>query len=139
MIKKYALRFFVGLGVFTFMLMVLLVFVAVRNHQAVPDLPEKMVLTLSLRDGVAEQTGPKNMLAAFNQETPALNLNQITQSIYAAASDTRVKGLVVVLEPSEIGLAQVQELRAAVKQFKQAKKFAIIYTQNLSGAPSMAN
>ena len=143
MIKKYALkffaRFFVSLGVFTFVVVALLVFVAVRNHHTVPNLPEKMVLTLSLRDGVAEQTGPKNMLAAFNQETPALNLSQITQSIYAAANDTRVKGLVVVLEPSQIGLAQVQELRAAVKQFKQAKKFAIIYAQNLSGAPSMAN
>jgi protease IV len=93
-----------------------------------PDLPERMVLTLDLRDGLDEAVAsdPFDLLGL----SAAPTFTDVILALDAAAHDPRVHGLLARVGGEGPGLAQSEELRAAVAQFREQGKFAYAYADS---------
>lgn len=88
---------------------------------ALPD--DGFVLELDLeRQGVAEHVSGRGLRALLSPGTPKpLQLSAVCEALLAAGDDPRVKGLLALLGAQPAGgLAQVQELRSAVAEFRWA-------------------
>lgn len=95
---------------------------------AEPELPERMVVTLDLREEVPEIGGSAPLAALGLAEPPTLT--ELVVALDQAARDPRVQGLVARLDGGGPGLAQVQELRAALARFRARGKFAYAYADS---------
>lgn len=87
-----------------------------------PGVPPVAVLTLDLDRGLPEQrdTGPLSLLHGGG----GMDFRRTIETLDHAATDQRVKGLVAAIGSGSLGLAQTQELRAAIKRFRASGKFA---------------
>ncbi len=95
-------------------------------------LPEAMVLTFDLADGLIE-VKPDNPLARASLGRATV-LRDMLDTLEAAGADPRVKGLFVRLGRGAPGLASVQELRDAVIDFRARGKFAIAFAETFGEA-----
>jgi len=93
-----------------------------------PELPERMIVTLDLREGLPEMRGG-DPLGALGLAQPA-TLIEITLGLEQAARDPRVLGLIARLDGEGPGLAQAQELRAALAAFREPGKFAYAHADS---------
>ena len=89
--------------------------------------PETTVLTLDLRRGVVEAL-PDNPLSRVSLED-ALVIRDSLIALDRAGDDPKVKGLVARVGQGAFGLAQVQEIRDAVKRFRDKGKFAVAFAE----------
>src|SRR5262245_33022763 len=87
-----------------------------------PELPERMTLTLDLREEVPEIGGGDPFGAFGLSDSPTLI--EMIMALERAGRDPRVRGLVARLDGDGPGLAQSQELRAALVAFRDQGKFA---------------
>ncbi len=108
-------------------LIVAAIFVS-RIGDAEPDLPDRMVLSLDLNAGVAEQS-EDNALQLF-QGDGRLEMRQLADTLEKASSDDRVEGVVVRLGTARVGVAQAQDIRNVVKRFRKSGKFALAYADS---------
>jgi protease IV len=95
---------------------------------AAPDLPERGVLVVDLREGLEEAAAsdPLDLLGIAVRPT----FTDVVLALDAAGRDPRVQGLVARLSGEGPGLAQSQELRAAVARFREQGKFAYAYADS---------
>jgi len=93
-----------------------------------PELPERIVLTLDLRDALPEVTGD-DPLSALGLERE-LTLPQAVLALERAVDDERVRALVVRLDGGGPGFAQAQELRDAVARLREAGKLTIAHADS---------
>ena len=128
-----------GIGIFFITVVVLIVVVVMSGHKPErAELPDKIILTLSLDQGLPEQSVPQNVVTALEQGENILSLQQIIQTLDQARLDQRVQGLTVNLRDGDFGLASVQELRGAIQRFRRSGKFAYVYAETLGSHPAMA-
>jgi protease-4 len=92
-----------------------------------PQLPERMIVTLDLREGVPEVGGDALGLFGLPQSP---TLIEITMALEQAARDPRVQGLVARLDGDGPGLAQAQELRTALADFRDQGKFTYAHADS---------
>ena len=86
-----------------------------------PSLPDRIVLSLDLGHGIAEQA-PGRRFELFGPEP--LALRDAVDALATAAGDERVKGVVIEFGAAPIAIAHAQELRAAIRRLREAGKFA---------------
>ncbi len=98
-------------------------------RQEAPPLPAHMVLSLDLNHGLAE-TRPDSPLARL-QNDDAPTVLEVVRALDRAADDPRVGGLLARLDGARIGMAQAQELRAAVARFRASGKRTLFYSSGL--------
>ena len=96
------------------------------------ELPESAVLVLDLADGLTERR-PDNPLARASLGS-SLILREAVESLHRAARDPRVKALVVHAGWGEPGLAQVQELRDAIADFRAQGKPVTAFAETFGEA-----
>jgi protease-4 len=92
------------------------------------------VLRIMLDQPVQERGGSKlsNVnLFNFSME-PAVGLNELIKAIKKAADDPNIKMIYMDMSHVAIGIAQREELRDALLQFKESEKPVIAYGDNLS-------
>jgi protease-4 len=82
--------------------------------------PEAMVLMLDLSTGVLEAQPDNPLARAALGHPPALI--EVLEALDEAAGDPRVKGLFVHAGRGPLGMAQVQELRGAIAEFRDSGK-----------------
>ncbi len=90
------------------------------------DLPERIVLTIDLRDGI-EEAAKGGSLAALDL-APGLTLAETVLAIDRASQQSNVAGLIARIDGSGPGFAQTQELREAITHFRRNGKFAFAYS-----------
>ena len=90
-----------------------------------PSLPERMVLTLDLREGLEEVTGSDPLAALAVGWQPSFT--DVILALDQAGADARVAGLLVRLDGEGPGFAQLQELRDAVRRFRDQGKLAVAH------------
>jgi len=98
----------------------------------VAEVPEQAVLVLDLSEGLIEQR-PDNPLARASLGG-ALVLREAVDALAAAGRDERVKALVIRAGWGDPGLAQMQELRAAVAGFRAGGKPVIAFAETFGEA-----
>lgn len=88
-------------------------------------LPKEMVLYLPLEGDPGERDAmPSPFLA------PQATIHDLVHAVDRAASDKRVKGIFARMDEGTFSLARSEELRAAIKRFRAAGKFAYIYSSS---------
>jgi len=87
-----------------------------------------LILELDLTDGIAEgpATDPLSALLTMRRT----RLQDLLDGLKRAADDKRVRALVVKVGGSRIGLAKVQELRAAISDFRKSGKLAVAWSES---------
>ena len=100
------------------------VFLAGRSA---PSVPSRAILELDLERGLPE-TAPDDPFAVFGGEKP-LTLRDVLDALEKAGDDPHVVGLVARLGAAPIGVAEIQEVRDAVKAFRAKKKLAFAYAE----------
>ncbi len=118
---------FVGLVLFAIGLPILLISAAVSASKPAPP-PSHSVLTLDLRQGVADQT-PASPFGGLGGR--ALSVMGIEQTLMRAEKDDRVRGLFVRLPEGGLAPAAADELRLAFKRFRAAGKPILVHSQGL--------
>lgn len=96
------------------------------------NLPDEMVLYLELEDSLYEVAPPANFAEPFAPAKPVLR--ELVAAIDRAAGDDRVKGIAAQMKTASFQPAHIQELRAALKRFRDTGKFAVIYSHDFGGA-----
>jgi protease IV len=93
-----------------------------------PVLPERIVLTLDLREALDEAPAgdPLDLLGLAAAPT----FTDVILALEAAERDPRVQGLLARLGGDGPGLAQSEELRAAVARLRAQGKFAYAYADS---------
>ena len=93
-----------------------------------PKLPERMIITLDLRDEVPEVRRVDPLSALGLPQSPTLI--ELITALDQAVLDPRVEGLIARLDDAGPGLAQAQELRAALARFRDQGKFAYAHADS---------
>lgn len=123
----------VGMIVFSvlmlFVLPLVLIGVVASATSGTEKAPSSMVLTIDLREPVADQPAR----TAFPGLEPNSTL-RVVRHLAAAKTDDRVKG--VYLRGAEFGapMAFAEELRASLQDFRSSGKFVIAHTQGLEAS-----
>src|SRR6185312_16372824 len=86
------------------------------------------ILELDLTDGIAEgpPTDPVSALLTMRRT----RLQDLLEGLRRAAADDRVRVLVVKVGGSRIGLAKIQELRAAIGDFRRSGKLTVAWAES---------
>ena len=103
----------------------------VISEKAAP-LPEQMVLYLNFQDDISELPEDVSFMDPFAQGQPTLR--DLIAAIDRGRDDARVKGIYARISGGSFQLAHVQELRAAIKRFRESGKFAYIYAPSYGDA-----
>jgi protease-4 len=85
-------------------------------------LADKKVVRLHLHGEVLEAPREDAELAALFGQEPPRALRELVQTINQAARDINVGGMVLLIEQPQVGLAQVEELTRAFREFRAKGK-----------------
>lgn len=132
---RYVIGFFATFGVLSAALVTAAItglFWVSEFHSDPPDLPEKMILKIRLAGPIAD-VSDNAPLADLIPGRRRLSLFDVVSTIDAGARDDGVKGLIMDLSGADLGLAEAQELRAAILRFRGAAKFAHVFADTFEG------
>ncbi len=87
-----------------------------------------LILELDLTEGIAEGPPADPLSALLTMRRT--RLQDLLEGLRRAAADDRVRVLVVKVGGSRVGLAQVQELRAAIGDFRKSGKLAVAWAES---------
>jgi len=102
--------------------------------KAATEVPEEALLVLDMADGLIEHR-PDNLFARASLGD-ALVLPEAVADLHAAGRDPRVKGLVIRAGWGSPGLAQMQELRDALADFRAQGKPVTAFAETFGEAGS---
>lgn len=90
-------------------------------------MPETAVLQLDLREEIVE-ADPLSLplIGPLEQQ---LSMHQLIDGIHAAAADDRVTGLIARVSGTKLGIAQIEEIRTAIAEFRESGKPTIAYAE----------
>ncbi len=97
-------------------------------------LPEEMMLLWPIDGGLSETRRDPGLAGSLslNIETKP-TVHQITRALDMAREDERVKALVVNFKSGGISLAHTEELRTAIRRFRDSGKPALFYASDMTG------
>jgi protease-4 len=102
------------------------------SNNAAPSFPDEMVLYLPLEGEVLEVPPEASLSDPFAPAQPTVH--DIIYAIDQAAADPKVKGMLARLDNVSLSLTHIQEIRAAIRRFKDAGKFTKIYSSSYGEA-----
>ena len=91
-------------------------------------LPKEMILVTKIDSVFLEHNAQADFSNFLSEPQPTIR--QVVDALDKAKNDTRVKGLVFSIKGGGLPLAHIQELRAAVKRFRESGKKAYIYSSS---------
>lgn len=116
-----ALGFLVLLQIF-----ILIIVMPAFFKNGAPPLPKEIVLFYTFDGSLGELAHEASFADPF--APPSFTVREMVGALDRAATDDRVKGFVARMNDGPIGLVHAQEIRAALLRFKEAGKFAYIYS-----------
>lgn len=127
------------LGVFLSMLVMifLLIFIVAgilssAGRDQEEEIKPNAILHITLDKSITERTS-KNPWENFDftsmKSETDLGLNDILKNIEKAKSDDRIKGIYLDISSIEAGIATIEDIRNALIDFKNSKKFIIAYSE----------
>jgi protease-4 len=133
MLKFIKYVFATIVGIFLFFLIgffILAGMVASATKEKTPTVESNSVLKLDINYHVPEQS-VNNPFAAFDfgnmKPKKSLGLYDICEAIKKAAKDDKIKGIYIPLGVNTSGLATIEVIRNAIKDFKKSGKFVYAY------------
>jgi len=127
--KRIFLRMLTVLGGISLFFLIIFFIINVIIIFYKPDIPKNTVLELNLDEEIIEYKPDDTLAMAFLDDGP--RLIDLLGAIEKAGDDERVSMLVAKVGNQGLGFAKIQELRAAIKDFRKKGKKAIAYTDTL--------
>jgi protease-4 len=124
-VKKFLLGFVIGL-LFAGLVVVIVGFAAMRFSDRRPAVADGSTLVVHLEGEFPEQPPVELPLPFLEQQQP-LTLVETWQLLHKAATDNRIKALVLEPRDLSVGWAKLQELREGVIEFKKSGKPVYAY------------
>lgn len=92
------------------------------------------VLRIDLKGPLKDHVRRRDLLTSILKydEPPVLGLYELSMTLKKAASDDRIKGVLLNFEGLRSGLANAEGLRRQLLQFKESGKFIISYAESYS-------
>jgi protease-4 len=117
---RFVTSFFAVIGALAVLGALVVIVVLATGAGRGPTVPRKAILMLDLRGGVIEHvhTSPALRLS----RGPRLAMLDIVEGMQSAATDPRIKGLLVDVSAVSAGYAHVQEIRDAIARFRASGK-----------------
>ena len=106
-------------------------FSSVIGDEIDTGLPSQMVLYMELDGAVGDLPKESSLVDPFVES--GKTVKNYIDAIEQAKTDSRVEGIYASLGNVQLSLAHVQELRIAIKDFRESGKFAYIYSSSYSG------
>jgi protease IV len=128
---RFIQRTLVVIGAITVGALLLLVLVTITLFRG-EGVPRAMILELDLDRGLIE-TVPEDPFGALIRRD-ALSVRDAVESLRRAETDDRVRAVVARVGSGALGMAQVDELRAAVVSFRATGKPAILFAETFGDA-----
>src|SRR5450755_125988 len=112
------------------LLLVIFGFILAALHTSIPLVPHTAALVIAPEGELVEQLSNDTVRRAFGQASggpaPETLLRDVTDSIAAAKSDSRIKLIVLDLgQMGPSGLSKLQEISAALRDFRASGKRVI--------------
>ncbi len=128
--KNLITKFFAAIGFIALLPVFLFCIVKIFNINLAPKISNNSVLQIDLRKKYPEvqQNNWKTLL-----QGKGINFLKLLQMVRYAANDKRIKGIVLQMDGSSLGIAQIQELRNVIKDFRKSGKFVYAYSYQLFG------
>ena len=121
-------------GAILLIIIFLLIGTSISNSTKKEDLVEvekNSILYINSSTPIVEKQDV-NPFAAFNGAANQVSLYQIIQSVKYAKTDDNIKGIYINTATLPCGTAQAEELRNALLDFKQSKKFIYSYAESFT-------
>lgn len=122
----YSLAIF---GLLFIILLLALLGMVGRSSAVVRSVPAKAVITLDL-DKPYPENRSDDLLAEFSDEQ-GMSFYDLVKSVNLAALDPRVKAIIAHVSLTELGLAQIQDLRQVIADFRATGKKAYLYSTGM--------
>ncbi|MBK9586984.1 MAG: signal peptide peptidase SppA [Alphaproteobacteria bacterium] len=100
-------------------------------------LPEKFVLMLNLDGNMGDLARDVSFADPF--AGPGVTLRDWLEALDRAKTDPRVKGIYGRMDAGGYGLAHIEEMRKAIKDFRQSGKFAYVYSSSYGELGGLGN
>src|SRR5271163_3139765 len=118
------------------LLLVIFGFILAALHTSIPIVPRTAALVIEPEGELVEQLSSDPVRRAFGQASgspaPETLLRDVTDAIAAAKSDPRIKLIVLELgNLSTSGLSKLQEIGAALREFRAAGKRVVVGADSL--------
>lgn len=132
---KYVLATIIGL--FLFMILSFFVMVGIGSMlsrgDSVTTVKEKTVLKLNFDSQFTELAMPEDPFTEmFGGGVLNIGLNDFKNAVANAALDPNIKGISITMNSPMLGFGEMEEVRAALKDFKKSGKFIYTYSDFLS-------
>lgn len=121
----------VGLFIFFFLVIMLLGGLA-ASSETVPVVEENSVLLLELNGILMERTIDDPLAELFGDGPQNVSLTELLEAIKEARYDVKVRGIYLKPQYLQAGQASLQEVRDALRAFKESGKFIYAYGDYMS-------
>ena len=111
-----------------FILLLLALLGMIRTSAPVPIIPEKAILTVDFDSSFGEVLQDSILFEMAPNGVGQISFHQLLTVLSKAAKDDRIKAIAGRVNVTGLGLAQIQELRLAIENFKKHGKPAYIYS-----------
>lgn len=131
-IRKLFMGLFAALGFLTFVLLSSIAFsyfILNDGRGSRVSTPDKIILAINLDEGFVEGATSKRF-EGFSLKSQT-TLQDAVMAIRNAADDPRVVALKANLSQQALGLAQIQDIRDAVAEFRAAGKPALLFSETI--------
>ena len=121
-----------GLVFFGISIMIIAGIVAASSSDKAPELSSKTVLSINLSGPVAERVAEDPFAEALGNDQQSIGLLSTLNAIDYAKNDPNIEGIYIEHGYISSGFAALEEIRAAIEDFKSTGKFVYSYAENLS-------
>jgi protease-4 len=125
--KKFIVRTLAVIGALSILFVLVVGGFLLLSWSAKPGVPGKVILELNLETGLIEAI-PNDPIATI-MLSDTTTVKDIVDGLERAGNDDRVAGVVARLGGTTTGIAQAQEIRDAIINFRGKNKFAIAYAE----------
>lgn len=119
-------------------LILLMIGVAAASSSGSPDVPDvkkNSVMLISLSGEIVDRETPRDLVAEiYGESVEQIPLNTLVASIRNAADDSDIEGIYLDCKGISAGLAQIQAVVKALKDFSESGKWIMAYGDSYSQA-----
>jgi signal peptide peptidase SppA, 67K type len=126
--KKFIVRFLATIGFLSLLPVILLLIIKVFNINVGPTIKSNTILTLDTSQDYPEHASGSLIKQALGKRE--LTFLQLISGIHKAKKDDRIKGLILRTDEVALGFGQMEELRAALQDFRTSGKFILAYANS---------
>ncbi len=113
--------------VFFFFFIMMIAFGSMSSEKSV-SVKDKSVLTINLNTDIIDSpTEDQQSIFNMNKKNTSVLIYDVLQAVKKAKTDDKIKGISIEVDNLNAGITQIDDLRAAIQDFKKSGKFVYAY------------